>query len=60
MTPVVESHALHSRLLNVIALMQNYSTSPVPRTNSSRQMLLALRLIRAGLSCAKVSRRSLK
>jgi hypothetical protein len=55
MTHVVE--LLHSiqRLVNVNALMQNFSTSPVLRTDSFRQKLLALQLIRVGLSYAKVS-----
>jgi hypothetical protein len=40
--------------------MQNFSTCPVLRANYFRQMLPAPQFIRVGLSCAKVSQRSLK
>jgi len=49
-----------SRLVNVNALMQNFSTSHVLRTNYFRQMLRAPHLIRVGLSCARVSQTFLK
>jgi hypothetical protein len=50
---------MHSiqRLVNVNALMQNFSTSPVSRTNTFRQKLLALQFTRVGLSYVNVSRR---